>query len=269
MSYSHHYKKQKVKNLKRTKRIYQMPLFWVALFGLITTISFLYVILFYSKFQLQKIEVSGAQTLQSKDIESVIWMNADIKLFTGIFNLSSKSIFLIDKEKIIHPLLYTFPVIANVQLEKRFPQGIVVVIKERKSVGVFCASLNNCFSIDDNWIIFEPLENITGSTIIKKPENNKEVFVGEEVVQKSIIDAILKIQKNLRDNFQIDIQEALVSNPLIFKTSENWKIYFNPNESIDMQITKMNLLLRDEIKVDARKKLQYIYLQYKDRAYYR
>jgi hypothetical protein len=36
-----------------------------------------------------------------------------------------------------------------------------------------------------------------------------------------------------------------------------------------LQIKKMDALLQTEIPPDARKKLQYIYLQYKDRAYYK
>jgi len=247
-----------------------MPAFWIILVCLIIIVSLLYVLLFSSKFQLQKIQVSGNEIIQTKDIEDSIWTNAGTTLFSwSLFNLSTKSIFLVDKSKITNALLHAFPAIESIEVEKHFPQEITIVIKERKSIGAFCASLANCFSIDDNGVIFEPLENVMNNTVIKTPENSKEVFVGEEVVQKNIMDIILKVQKSLKDNFQIDIQEALVSNPLIFKTSESWKIYFDPNGNIDMQITKMNLLLRDEIKFDTRKKLQYIYLQYKDRAYYK
>ena len=69
--------------------------------------------------------------------------------------------------------------------------------------------------------------------------------------------------------FQIYIKEAFVSNPLILKTSESWKLYVDPDGDIQSQITKMKLLLKDQITPAVRQNLQYIYLQYKDRAYYK
>ena len=38
-------------------------------------------------------------------------------------------------------------------------------------------------------------------------------------------------------------------------------INFDPNQNIDLQIEKMDALLKDQIPPDQRKKLQYIYLQ--------
>ena len=62
----------------------------------------------------------------------------------------------------------------------------------------------------------------------------------------------------------------MISTPfrLNIETSENWEIYFNLDSETDLQIAKMNLLLKDEIPVSVRKTLQYINLRF-NRAYYK
>jgi hypothetical protein len=41
------------------------------------------------------------------------------------------------------------------------------------------------------------------------------------------------------------------------------------DSDLDLQITKLNLLLKNEVSESARKTLQYIDLRFKDRAYYK
>jgi hypothetical protein len=84
---------------------------------------------------------------------------------------------------------------------------------------------------------------------------------------------IYKVQKNLQDNFQINLKEAFITSPLRMDviTSENWEIYFNMDSeySIDSQLLKLDLLLKGEITEDIRPTLQYIDLRFKDRAFYK
>ena len=118
-------------------------------------------------------------------------------------------------------------------------------------------------------MVFEETNTDTDMMTITKEQTNDAISTGENAIEKNIMDGIYKVQKNLKNNFQVDVKEAFVSNPLVFTTAENWKIYFDPKFDIDSQIIKMNALLKDQITPEARKKLQYIYLQYKDRAYYK
>ena len=84
---------------------------------------------------------------------------------------------------------------------------------------------------------------------------------------------IYKIQKDLKDNFQINLTEALITSPIRLNvtTGEGWQIYFNlqGNPDINSQITKLNLLLNGDITPTIRKTLQYIDLRFQDRAFYK
>ncbi len=284
MSYRRKHINPKIRILKNKKNFFKNPILWIFL-GFLMIIVILYFLLFFPGFQIERINMSGNEKVTSRDIENITWSDINRKIFTiGNFQILTKSIFIVDTENLIKDILNKFPDIENVELQKKIPHDIILKIKERKPYAALCqSSLTNisdgqtnennpdkCFLLDENGIIFEKLENIPQDMIIMHQEaGSKEVAIGENIVKKNIVDIIFKVKKSLKNNFQINIKEVFISNPLIFQTNENWQIYFDTNSDIDMQITKMNVLLRDEIPVNARKNLQYIYLQYKDRAYYK
>ncbi len=266
MTYRKHHLKRK---LKTKNKIIKSPVFWISLGGLIIIIVILYFILFFPKIQVKNIEISGNQKVNSLDVQNLAWSDLQRKIVgAGIFNISSKSILVVDTANLTKDILAKFPEIETIEIQKKLPETINIKIKERIPFAAFCQN-KECFLMDVNGVIFESLQTVPQNMVVVHNESSDQVFVGENIVQKNIIDAISKIQKDLKNNFQIDIKEALVSNPLVFKTSENWQVYFDTNSDIDLQVMKMNALLQSEISANARKNLQYIYLQYKDRAYYK
>jgi len=268
------YIKNKVRRLKPKKPIFKKPVFWTAVLFLIIIFSSLYFFVFFSKIQVSSIIIRGNNSVQTKALEGIAWNHIDKKIITlGNWNLISKSIFLTKPEIISKNILNQFPQVESAGVSKKFPQIITLEIKERIPFAVFCQTDDKkCFYIDGNGIIFEVLEQIPeNALILRKLTEDKEVFTGERVFEKDIVNIILKIKKNLQDNFQMDIKSAMMLTPsrLNIETSENWQIYFNLDLEIDLQIAKMNLLLRDEITANSRKDLQYIDLRFKDRAYYK
>jgi cell division septal protein FtsQ len=222
--------------------------------------------LFFSKIQIQQVEIAGNQKVATADIEKLAWENINTT-FLGLF--PSQSIFLENPNALKTALLKTYPQIGEVNIRKMYPSSLSVVISERQPFSVFCDSSTNCFSIDTAGVIFEKVQAPVGSMIISSDPPKSEIFAGEDVVNNTMMLAIGKIQTSLKQALNIDIAEALVSDPLIITTSEKWKIYFDPTTDIDLQITKLNILLKNQISASDRKTLQYIYLQYKDRAYYK
>ena len=115
-----------------------------------------------------------------------------------------------------------------------------------------------------------PVINDSNTTIVKQNTGNTQVILGQEVVASNAISAIYKIQKMLKDNFQIDLKDVLVTSPVRLNatTRGNWQIYFDlgPNSDIDAQITKLSLLLSGGISPDNMKNLRYIDLRPNARA---
>lgn len=275
MSYRKKHLKPKLKKLRLKKIFYKKPLFWVILL-LIAICWTVYFVLFSKTVQITAIEITGNEKVSANDIEDFIRDEAERQFFNwGIFHLSSKSIFLADKNQLKESVLRKFPAVQSAEVKKKISsRKISVALKERNFFGVFCQTVSlaseKCFMLDENGIVFEYLENVGQDLfIVRKVADDDKLFPGNLAVEKSMIDAVSAVKNNLETKFQIGVKEALISDYLVFITSEGWKIYFNPNDDIQFQITKMNALLEKEISPQERKKIQYIYLQYKDRAYYK
>ena len=266
--------KKKVRYLKVKKPILKRLFFGIIVLFLIIILLFLYFFVFFSKIQVNSIVVSGNNNVSSKVLENIAWNNVNKKIITlGNWNLISKSIFFTKSKIISKDILNKFPQIESVIVLKKYPQIITLEVKERTPFAIFCQTDDKkCFYIDENGIIFKILEQISENDfIIKKLTEDKEVFIGERVIEKNTIDIISKIKKNFKNNFQIDIKSVTISTQsrLDVETSENWQIYFNLDSETDLQIAKMNILLKDEITASVRKTLQYIDLRFKDKAFYK
>jgi cell division septal protein FtsQ len=274
MLYRQKHIKPKIRALKTKKKLFKRPIFWLA-FLILLAIMLLCLALFLPQFQITKISVYGNQKTTSTDIEKAVWSKVNRIIFSGrMFQISTKSIFTADTSAIVKNLMQTFPGIESVALQKNLPRYLTVTINERKPYGVFCQEQadksSQCFLLDKQGIIFEPLQGAWQNMItVTLPPSNTVAFLGQRIADKSIIDIVSKIQKNLKNNFQVDVMRAFLSNPLVLETSEHWQVYFDPDSDIDLQITKMNTLLKDQHLANTRKNLQYIYLQYKNRAYYK
>ncbi|MCX6721726.1 MAG: cell division protein FtsQ/DivIB [Candidatus Staskawiczbacteria bacterium] len=272
MSYRKRHVKSKIYTIKPRKPIFKKLWFWILILLLLIILSGAYFVLFYSGFQLKNIIISGNVKVGTQDLEKTVSDHSETSLFNvGNIKVVSKSIFLINDSKINEDILKKFPEIGGLTIEKKLPQTLILGVAERKPLGIFCDNANKCYLIDENGIIFEPLIiKPADTTIVRQMLESKQVFTGEQVIAQNIISAISKIKKSLKDKFQINLDEALVTSPvrLDVKTDKNWKVYFDldVNSDINLQLTKLNLLLDGGISPDSEKNLKYIDLRPKDRA---
>lgn len=278
MSYRKKHIKSKLRKIRHQKHILKRPVFWAVFLFSALILSFSYFFFLYPGFQVKDIVISGNEKVAGNDLQGFADGLVKKKIMAlGQLELVSKSMFLVSSENLQKEILKKFPAIESISINRDFPQTLLLGIKERKPAGAFCenSSANpRCFLIDQSGIIFLELslapENVL---VIKQAASDKNLFTGEEAVNKKIMDLISKIKRNLNDKFKIDIKEALISSPvrLNILTSENWQIYFNLDQDIsaDFQLAKLDLLLNNEITPKVREGLLYIDLRFKDRAYYK
>lgn len=265
MSYRRKYITPKIRQLKKKKRFFQKPIFWLALVSAIFAMAAVYFYLFFPKSQVVKLQVLGTDTLKTAAIETVAWAGIQ----RSILGISSASIFPVSKKDIQYRILEAFPSIKTVTVEKPSLDSVVVKISERAPIGVFCKNPQECFFIDGEGIIFHPLNATPADVLVLKPGQKSNASVGQRAVDGKIVQGVLATEEILRNNFQVATYEAVIANPVIITTSEQWKVYLDPTADMNLQLLKLKALLTDEIPPYTRKKLQYIYLQYKDRAYYK
>lgn len=190
----------------------------------------------------------------------------------GLFELQTKSIFLASSQSVHKKIIGVFPEVREVNVQKKLPDRITVTLSEREAVATFCALQNAnemCALIDREGIIFRPTYEAHNGMIIRNFADERQMTLGKNVVSGEYINYVLGIRQSLAERFGIQASEALIQNPLVITTSEGWRAYFDPAQDIALQVTKLEYLLQDTIKPEDRKNLQYIYLQYKNRAYYK
>jgi len=279
MLYRKKHIKSKISRIKPKRSVFGRLWFWLTLLSLAIIFTGFYLIFFYSGFQVKNILISGNSMTATQDLKNLVSDSANTGLVSfGNVKVFSRSIFLVNDQKIGIDILDKFPAIESVSVNKKIPNTLRLGVVERNPLGVFCPSPNlakpndgGCYLIDSNGIIFEPLKVIpANATIVRQIVKDSQVFPGKDVVARSTMSAIYKIQKNLKDNFTIDLKEALITSPvrLDVKTSENWKIYFDldTGSNIDSQLMRLGLLLNGGISPETRKNLRYVDLRPKDRA---
>jgi len=106
--------------------------------------------------------------------------------------------------------------------------------------------------------------------IISLGEINQNFVVGELFLLKNRIKDFLEIEKILKNNLKIEIKDLIVISEkrLNVRTREGWEIYFNLEKDIKLQITKLEVLLEQEILIEKRKNLEYIDLRF-ERIFYK
>jgi cell division septal protein FtsQ len=267
------YRKRHISSIKgRFKKrgpFYKKPGFWIAIVVILcgTCASLL---LFPSQIQVKNINISGNDKIKTQDLQNLAWTDINKKLVSiGNGGVSSKSIFLASVGQISKDILTTFPIIETTQVKKGLFNTINIEVKERTPFAIFCNNGGQaCFLMDDQGVIFQ-LADPGQHMLMIDSGDNAQIAIGQSPIGKKIVGGIKNLQKNLQDNFQLKITRVLATNPLIITTQEGWKIYFDPTADLNSQITKLDLLLQQSILPGMRKNLQYIYLQYQDRAYYK
>lgn len=129
---------------------------------LITFLVFLWWFVYGSLWKINNIEIVDAK---HTDIEAVK---------TDIYNMSQKKKFLIvpndhilflSKGQIERHILKTYPSVEFVEINKTTDRDIVISIKDRMAMGVWCDEL--CYFFDDQGILFKKSFDYTGAVFTK------------------------------------------------------------------------------------------------------
>ncbi len=271
MKYRHRHIKPKLNRLKPKKRFFSQPWFWILAALAIVFGAIGYVAFFYPKLQITEIHISGNQAVPTQALEQAAWQGMRQSIVpAALFTITTNSMLFADASYLEEIIADQFPLIKEVHVRKNWPQGLTIEIVERQPFAVFCPGLQNvtCFYIDDTGVIFQEAQKDDAMPVLYQSIDG-EPLPGDHAVGADTIDAIVKVNNSLSQHFGVGVAEVAISNPLVFTTSEAWKIYVDPDEAISLQVAKMEALLKTEISAEARKNLQYLYLQYKDRAYYK
>ncbi len=259
-------KYRKPYRIKKKKPILKNRFFLTGILSLIILGGFFYFFFLSDVFQIKKIIITGEQKVSKDDIKLVVESGLEKK----ILFFETKSIFLVDLNKIREDVLNKFPQIGEIEISQGLPDALNLIVIERKEVGIFCRDAV-CFLLDGEGIIFE---NATGSPQLLKIQNllfNEELKLGERAVDKELLSKITEVNQKLKNDFKIPLEEvSIISDDRVnFKNLEGWEIYFDPQKDLDWQFTKLRAVLDEEIPLEKRGNLEYIELRFGNLASYK
>src|SRR3989344_1053878 len=223
MKHRHHHIKNKIKHLKPKKNIFKSAAFWIISVLVLVAILVGYLIFFFSAVQVQAILVAGNQVIPGQTIEAAAWQYVNKK----ILGVGNKNIFTVNIGVLKKELLADFTGVEDIKIQKNYFTSLNLQITERSPSAVFCPGTDNqqCFTIDKNGVIYEALNRMTvDSFIVRQTMDAQGLKLGQQVIDKKMMDGVVKIKENLVNNFKVGVQEAIMVNPLVIKTSEGWGI---------------------------------------------
>ena len=256
------------KYLRKNRKVYILRnhFFWAFVLFLIASLIIFYLVCFYCLFQIKEIQVKGNQKVKTENIENL----AEIYLPKKIIFWNSRSIFLVDLERIDKEILSYFPQIGEVSSQRRFPDELIISVKERTPIGIIKKD-DDYFFINKEGVIFEKVDDQKDQwPEIIPPEADKNLKIGETIIEKNLISRVAEIEKELRKKeislCSIKIVSSQRANVL---TQEGWEIYFNLDDDISKQVFNLDLVLKEKIPPQKRKNLEYIDLRFGNQIFYK
>jgi len=226
-----------------------------------------YLILFFDFFQVKSIKIEGNTTIKDSAIRQLVKENLPVSLVL----LSSRSIFLVRLNKIQETALRNFPEVYSIKLHRKFPDSIQIQIKERSPVGIFLFEKKK-YLIDKNGVVYKKnalTQEKSNEIYFKKDSLSETPELGKEVISKTLMKTILNVESKLRKiNIQLEGIEVASPKRLNIKTVKGWEVYLDPQKEVDWQITRLDVVLQEEVSSQEREDLKYIDLRF-DKVYYK
>lgn len=261
-------KYRKPYRIKKKKSIFKNRFFWLSLLFLIVFGTVFYSIFFSPLFQINNIKISGSYpSIDERILKERIQRGIEKK----VLFIPTQSIFLANLSEISENLSNEFALIDSIKSEKEFPGAVSFEVIERTPSTILVQGDKNYY-LDQKGVVFkECLENALDILKIENLIEGKEAKIGENFLTeeelKNILDAVSKIKGDLKIPL---VSVSLISSIRFdIRTLEGWDVYFNLQNDIDWQITKLKSVLEEKIPSQKRKELEYIDVRFGNQAFFK
>ena len=247
-------------------------LYWLCL--IIFVGSVMYVLFFSSWIKIVEITVSGTEHLSEKMIQDSIQYQLEGKYLSLV---EKNNYLLISEKKTEKKIKEDFLKVREIRIKKKFPNKLIVSLKERDSVFVFC-KYEKCFVINEEGLAFAQIDKnnfqqFGENILVLMSEKGGELKNGDFVLDEDFSNYLLSIKKRLEE-LEIKIEKEVTTAQLIsgdfqIKTQEGWTIHFNRNISLEKEIGMLRALFNNQLKDVKKEDLDYIDLRSDKKVYYK
>lgn len=260
-------KKRSIKQKKTPAFLKNRPL-RIMILIIILIIALGYLLLFSPAFKINKTEIIAPNGIALKPLQDILKTELE-KKYLGI--LDHRSLFLFSKSKVENRIMQNLPKVREVEITKRFPNTLILEAQKREPVILWCfQGDDDCFLVDKDRIIFEKATikaPIEGLSLLQDEQPPKKIL--EQACNSQEMAQILEINNFLAEKLDIIVNNFIKrkQGKLDVVTTAGWVMYFDLNSDIRLALTKLKLLLDNEVDFEQRKNLRYIELRY-SKVYY-
>lgn len=186
------------------------------------------------------------------------------------------SIFLVPREYLENEIPNKFFVVKTVQILRRLPSTVKIVVQEKVPVAILKSGGRN-YSVDPNGVAFENLseEQMRGNKypVISDERSEATIETGKTVMDANTLTMMHDISRLLPERFTLTIDgitiPAIGTQELHVHTSEGWMLVLDSGRALDRQFTVLEKVLMEEIDNNKRNRLKYIDLRADGKAFYK
>ena len=235
--------------------------FWI--FGILILIGMIWFFLISSVFRIVTIKLSENNVVSNADVRQVIANNTS-------FNLD-ENFFILSKNNIKTKLAAAFPILTDINIEKRPFQTLIINFEKRIPIGIWCN--NNCYYFDKEGIVFQETPQTEGSLILKVEDAGKNIVaLGERVLNEKQLNFITTFNNKAAENNKIQVIEFKMasstnSSNIEAITNYGWSIYLDQNQDPALAANNLSAILNETIKGKF-STLRYIDLRIPSRVFY-
>lgn len=226
------------------------------------------VFLYLPKFRIKEIEINGNENLTGK---TRIVVNEELNK-KMLFLIPKNNFFIFKKSGLKEKILQTITSIKTVEINKNFPDAIILNIKERTIAGAYCADeeMLKCFSLDEEAMIFE--EKTINS------EEKKLIFIAttsaatikqsERIMDKKTFAKLLYFSDSAEKLLILKARKIILNKNEYNVFFENSFYVIVNKEQINSAFENLKLILESQIK-DKKNNLEYIDLRFQNKAFFK
>lgn len=274
------------------KGLFKFKLFKIVnILLLICILGCIYFFILSDFYSITEIKVTGNQVVSTDDILEV---TNNYLITNTLFFLKNRNIFIFNRNKLAKNI-NDLVILEDIKIEKILPGTITINIKE-KNAALKWITANNEYLLDNQGQIIkryykmdtapifllnftdnqkEPGQNTATSNDLLKIKNlgDQAANLGDFVLRETDLTLIKNLIQAMKNQEHLKIIEFQVPNvyPQYISAimADNWQIYLNFNDSLEMQLNRLQILIDQKIKKESLNKLEYIDLRLGESIYYK
>lgn len=241
--------------------------FLLVLFGLIALLVGSVYLFRMPRWQIKKVEVGSFGNLAPQEIKAKV---DDFLLGRILFFLPRSSFFLFDSGGLASVLQKDFPQIESLSIQKRFPDYLGVIVKERELFGIFCNE--ECVYIDKQGFAYDFAPSSSGSLLVKIKSDAVRAKIGSTVLDADLMREFLLIFSGISKAGGIRAVayefSSKIPSEIKVETNEGFKIIFKRGGDFGNAFRALKTVLEQEVK-EKRSQLEYIDLRFGNKVFYK